>query len=91
MNNKTKSSFYRRLYIAYMIDCGYNTLPKIQQQIDIPRRTAQDTINALIDLDIQCTFTGASKNGCYHIESWGPFNRDWIVTNITHIKIVLGY
>lgn len=68
--SKTKTSFYRRLLIAHLIDTGTDTLPKIQKEIDIPRRTAQDTINALGELDIECSYVGALKNGHYQIDSW---------------------
>lgn len=89
--SKTKTSFYRRLYLAYLIDSGYNTIPKIQSNIEIPRRTAQDTINALHELDIECEFTGALKNGHYQIISWGPFNFEWVKDNAQHMAKVLGY
>ncbi|EGQ9181053.1 MULTISPECIES: helix-turn-helix domain-containing protein [Vibrio] len=89
--SKTKTSFYRRLLITYLIDNGINTLPKIQREIDIPRRTAQDTINALGDIDIDCTYVGATKNGHYQIDSWGPFDKSWIAKNIKSIKGTLGY
>lgn len=89
--SKTKTSFYRRIFIAHLIDNGFNTLPKIQDEITIPRRTAQDTIAALEELDIDCQFTGALKNGHYQIVSWGPFNKTWVNENISHIRAALGY
>ena len=45
--SKTKTSFYRRLYIAYLIDQGFNTVPAIMGVTGMPRRTAQDTITSL--------------------------------------------
>ncbi len=89
--SKTKTSFYRRLLIAHFIDNGVNTLPKIQAEIEIPRRTTQDTINALGELDIECIYLGATKNGHYQIKSWGPFDKHWINENILMIKKTLGY
>lgn len=89
--SKTQTSFYRRLLLAYLIDSGVNTLPKIQAEINIPRRTAQDTITALQELDIECTFVGASKNGHYQIESWGPFDKNWVNENIERIREALSY
>ncbi|WP_112478835.1 helix-turn-helix domain-containing protein [Vibrio variabilis] len=89
--SKTKTSFYRRLYLAYLIDSGCNTIPKIQSNIDIPRRTAQDTINALHELDIECEFTGALKNGHYQIISWGPFDSHWVKENAERMAQTLGY
>ncbi|PTQ18198.1 hypothetical protein CWO33_01330 [Vibrio splendidus] len=89
--SKTKTSLYRRLLIAYFIDNGINTLPKIQAEINIPRRTAQDTIAALQDLDIECTFVGALKNGHYQIKSWGPFDSNWVKRNIDKLRFTLNY
>lgn len=89
--SKTKTSFYRRLLIAHLIDTGTDTLPKIQKEIDIPRRTAQDTINALGELDIECSYVGALKNGHYQIDSWEPFDKKWIEKNIHSVMDTLGY
>ncbi|WP_261816215.1 winged helix-turn-helix domain-containing protein [Vibrio gallicus] len=91
MISKTKSSLYRRLFVAYLIDNGINTIPKIQGEINIPRRTAQDTIVALAEVDIVCIFTGSLKNGHYQIESWGPFNKLWVTENREELRNVLGY
>jgi len=60
-------------------------------EIDIPRRTAQDSIASLKDLDITCAFKGALKDGQYIIESWGGISEDWVADNIEHIKLQLGY
>lgn len=55
--SKTKSSFYRRLYVAYLIDSGQaSNVPALTEMTGMPRRTAQDTIAALADLDIVCEF-----------------------------------
>jgi len=45
--SKTKSSFYRRLYVAYLIDSGLaSSVPALTEVTGMPRRTAQDTIAA---------------------------------------------
>ena len=55
--SKTKSSFYRRLYVAWLIDSQTATsVPALMEATGMPRRTAQDTIAALADLDIVCEF-----------------------------------
>ncbi|NIB40804.1 helix-turn-helix domain-containing protein [Pseudomaricurvus alkylphenolicus] len=89
--SKTKTSFYRRLYLAYLIERGINTVPKIIAVTDMPRRTAQDTISALHELDIQCRFEGANKDGCYRILDWGAVNPQWIQDNIRRICELLDY
>ncbi|MCJ8179487.1 winged helix-turn-helix domain-containing protein [Pseudomonas viridiflava] len=94
--SKTKSSFYRRLYVAYLIDCQLaSSVPELEKVTGMPRRTAQDTIAALADLDIQCAFEqqdGARNlTGRYRIINWGAIDRDWITHHLTTIKAVLGY
>lgn len=73
--SKTKSSFYRRLYVAYLIDSGIASVPEIMAATGMPRRTAQDTIAALEELDIVCEFEqreGARNHqGGYVIRDWG--------------------
>ncbi len=45
--SKTKSSFYRRLYVAWLIDSGTaSSVPALTEVTGMPRRTAQDTIVA---------------------------------------------
>ncbi len=94
--SKTKSSFYRRLYVAWMIDSGTATsVPALVEATGMPRRTAQDTLAALADLDIDCRFTqddGERHNaGHYQIHNWGAIDRLWIERNLALIKSVLGY
>nr|BFE93414.1 hypothetical protein GCM10020185_39500 [Pseudomonas brassicacearum subsp. brassicacearum] len=74
--SKTKTSFYRRLYVAYLIDSGVaSNVPALTEATGMPRRTAQDTIAALADLDIVCEFEqedGARNHaGRYRIRDWG--------------------
>lgn len=94
--SKTKSSFYRRLYVAFLIDSGIaNNVPAITQVTGMPRRTAQDTLLALADLDIVCTFEqedGARHHaGAYRIQEWGAIDKRWIAEHLAQIKAVLGY
>ncbi|MDT3229327.1 winged helix-turn-helix domain-containing protein [Pseudomonas sp. rhizo25] len=94
--SKTKSSFYRRLYVAYLIDSQLaSSVPALTEATGMPRRTAQDTIAALADLDIVCEFEqqeGARNHaGNYRIREWGAIDRRWIEANLAAIKQVLGY
>ncbi|MGF1718379.1 winged helix-turn-helix domain-containing protein [Photobacterium chitinilyticum] len=93
--SKTKSSFYRRLYIAHLIDSGVSTVPAILEYTGMPRRTAQDTIKSLADLDIVCTFVQTkgerNRSGHYKISDWGAINKQWITDNLTEIKSDLDY
>ena len=94
--SKTKSSFYRRLYVAYLIDSEIaSSVPALTEITGMPRRTAQDTIAALADLDIVCEFEqeqGARNHaGGYRIRSWGAIDPGWIAAHVAQIKQVLGY
>ena len=94
--SKTKSSFYRRLYVAYLIDSQLaSSVPALTEATGMPRRTAQDTIAALADLDIVCEFEqedGARNHaGRYRSRAWGAIDRGWIEANLASIKQVLGY
>ncbi len=61
----------------------------------MPRRTAQDTISALADLDIVCDFEqlegGRNHAGSYRIRDWGAVDKAWIADNLPRIKAVLEY
>ncbi|BBP79888.1 hypothetical protein CCU68_11195 [Pseudomonas gingeri NCPPB 3146 = LMG 5327] len=94
--SKTKSSFYRRLYVAWLIDSGVaSSVPALTEATGMPRRTAQDTIVALADLDILCEFEqeeGARNHaGHYRIHGWGAIDKTWIERNLASIRQVLGY
>jgi hypothetical protein len=94
--SKTRSSFLRRLYLAWMIDSGQATsIPALMAATGMPRRTAQDTLAALAELDIDCRFAqadGARNNsGDYRIHDWGPINPRWVAEHLASIKATLGY
>ena len=93
--SKTRSSFYRRLYVAHLISQGTDAVPAIMAATGMPRRTAQDTLTALAELDISCAFgqTEGARHlqGHYHISDWGPINPDWIKAQLPVIKQTLGY
>ncbi|MCF7202004.1 winged helix-turn-helix domain-containing protein [Pseudomonas oligotrophica] len=94
--SKTRTSFYRRLYVAWLVDSGTATsVPALTEATGMPRRTAQDTLAALEELDIDCQFeqdTGERHNaGHYRIRDWGPIDRRWVEANLARIKALLHY
>ncbi|MBZ5488942.1 helix-turn-helix domain-containing protein [Halomonas aquamarina] len=93
--SKTKSSFYRRLYVAYLIDSGVASVPALMSTSGMPRRTAQDTITSLAELDIECQFQPAQgerhNSGAYRIVSWGPIDPTWVATQAALLAEALGY
>ncbi|MDT8896151.1 winged helix-turn-helix domain-containing protein [Halomonas sp. I1] len=93
--SKTQSSFYRRLYVAHLIAAGTDSVPAIVAATGMPRRTAQDTLSALAELDIRCEFEPAPGQrhniGHYVIRDWGPIDPDWVANHAERIRLVLGY
>lgn len=93
--SKTQSSFYRRLYVAHLIDNGTASVPALIEATGMPRRTAQDTVNALIELDIHCEFeqqAGARHHiGRYVIRDWGPIDPTWVAAHAERLRDALGY
>ncbi|SNY95683.1 winged helix-turn-helix domain-containing protein [Halomonas sp. hl-4] len=93
--SKTKSSFYRRLYVAYLIDQGVASVPALIEATGMPRRTAQDTITSLAELDIECVFEkdkGERHNiGRYRIQNWGAIDPQWVASHAERLKQLLGY
>lgn len=86
--SKTQTSFLRRLLVAYLIDTGINTVPLLMEATCMPRRTAQDTIKALHEIEIKVE---QFNRGKFRIKDWGAVNRDWIESNLSHICSVLSY
>ncbi|MEW7864320.1 winged helix-turn-helix domain-containing protein [Aeromonas diversa] len=93
--SKTRTSFFRRLYVAHLVSRGIATVPDLMEATGMPRRTAQDTLSALAELDIVCLFhqgQGERNNqGHYVIEDWGPINPEWVASEATRIAQELGY
>lgn len=87
LHSKTRTSFYRRLYVAWLIAHGVNTVPRIIEASGMPRRTAQDTLLAIHELDINLE----NSSGTYRLINWGAINETWVNTNIEEIKNTLGY
>jgi len=93
--SKTKSSFYRRLYVAYLIDQGVASVPALMETTGMPRRTAQDTISSLAELDIECVFQNnpgeRHNSGRYQIVSWEPIAPQWVSHQAGRLRTELDY
>lgn len=93
--SKTQSSFYRRLYLAHLIEQGIASVPAIVAATGMPRRTAQDTLKALEELDVRCEFRPAPgkrhNSGHYAIIDWGPIDRVWVAKHADRLRNALGY
>lgn len=86
--SKTQTSFYRRLLVAYLIDTGKSTVPAIVEATGMPRRTAQDTIKALNEIEIKVELLSRGK---YRVSDWGAVNPNWIRNNVKYVCDVLSY
>mgnify|MGYP000255785255 CR=1 FL=1 len=93
--SKTRSSFYRRLYVAHLVATGTASVPAITAATGMPRRTAQDTLGALDELDIRCEFEatpGERHNiGAFVIRDWGPIDPAWVAAHAERLRDALGY
>ena len=88
--SKTKSSFYRRLYVAHLIEQGVASVPALMEATGMPRRTAQDTITSLGELDIECVFE-KSHGERHNIKQWGAIDPHWVASNAERLGQALGY
>lgn len=86
-HSKTKTSFYRRIYVAWLITQGVNSVPKIIAATGMPRRTAQDTLAAIGELAIELD----NDNGHFSVRSWGAVNPAWVTQHVSQLQQVLGY
>ncbi len=93
-HSKQKLAFYRKLYLAYLIDNGEYNVPMLEKITGMPRRTIQDCIKVLGDISIEVSFQNQegkrNNDGIYKISSWGPIDRHWVATQMPHIGAVLG-
>ncbi|BFM16662.1 winged helix-turn-helix domain-containing protein [Maricurvus nonylphenolicus] len=89
---KQKLAFYRKLYLALLIDQGQHNVPSLERSTGMPRRTIQDCMNALADVGIDIEFhkTGKRNNdGIYQLLSWGPIDPSWVQQEFKHIAEAL--
>ena len=84
--NRSKSSFYRRLYVAHLISIGTNTFSGLLSDTGLPRRTLQEILKQLDDLDIVIERHGVTKNKVYSISAWSSIDKDWVAENVVYVK-----
>ncbi|CCO45442.1 conserved hypothetical protein [Vibrio nigripulchritudo SOn1] len=88
--SKTHTSFLRRLLVAYIIDSGSNSVSDIVDVSGMSRRTVQDVIKSLPELEMRIEYSGRGKARKYHITSWGAVNKEWTENNIQYICDLLS-
>ncbi|QIR16686.1 helix-turn-helix domain-containing protein (plasmid) [Shewanella aestuarii] len=82
--------FNRRLLVAYLIEHGVNTVPKLMQMTGWPNRSIQKLILSLADMNVQISFVGAKKNGQYQVTDWASLNKAWICQHVNTICELSG-
>jgi hypothetical protein len=86
---KRSKPFYRKLFVAHLIDNGCNTQEALRTRTQWNRRTVQQVINTLQDIDIILVHDGKARNRIYSIKDWGAIDKKWIKDNLKNIKNVL--
>ncbi|NVK42475.1 MAG: helix-turn-helix domain-containing protein [Oceanospirillaceae bacterium] len=93
MTRRSQRAFYRKLYLAWLIDNGKHNLRTLQEKTGMPRRTLQDSLKDLEDIGIKCVFEqndGERNNfGLYRVTDWGPIRRNWVRTHLAQLKAEL--
>lgn len=92
--SKAQLAFYRKIYIAFLMEQEAQNIPSLELQTGMPRRTLQDCIKGFADLSIECEFiarAGTRNNdGYYRVNNWGPINPQWVGAQRALIEKALG-
>lgn len=77
ITTKHSIAFYRKLYLAALIDRkpGVN-LKRLEVETGWHRRTIQDCLVGMKSISIQIVYIGTPKKGYYHVQSWGVFSQE---------------
>jgi hypothetical protein len=90
MTRRSQRAFFRKIYLAWLIDNGRHNLRTLQEKTDMPRRTLQDCLKDLEDIGIRCSFeqSDGERNNCgfYKVQDWGPIRRSWVRSNLPLLK-----
>jgi hypothetical protein len=93
VHSKQKKAYYRKLYLAHLIDTGRHDQVSLEAATAWPRRTLQDAIKAMADIGLVCEFCqqgSKNRHGFYTIKDWGDHSPDWIVAHLAEIRAMLG-
>lgn len=90
--SKAKKAYFRKLYIAFLIDSGQQNLLSLNKATEMPRRTIQTAMEGLADIGIEHEFIQdgvRNRHGYYRITDWGPNNKQWIADNLQYVTDTL--
>ena len=90
--SKQKRAYYRKLYLAHLIDSQRHNLRSLEATTGMPRRTLQDCIKAMDDVGIECHFVQDGpkhRHGYYEIGCWGDHASEWVREHMHQLQIYL--
>jgi hypothetical protein len=90
--SKSKKAYFRKLYLAYLIDTARHNLISLEEKTGMPKRTIQTSMAGFDDIGIEYKFVqDGSKNrhGYYQLISWGYHKKQRIKDNLQYVIDVL--
>ena len=90
--SKSKKAYYRKLYLAHLIDSDRHNLVSLEQLTGMHKRTIQTAMGGLIDIGIAHEFVQEgtkNRQGYYRITEWGDHDKSWIRKNLKYVIEVL--
>lgn len=90
--SKAKTAYYRKLYLAHLIDSERHNLVSLEEITGMHKRTIQTAMSGFADIGILHEFVqDGSKNrqGYYRITEWSDHNKSWIMKNLQYVADVL--
>lgn len=85
-------AYYRKLYLAYLIDTERHNLVTLVEKTGMPKRTIQTSMKAFEDIGISFQFIQdgpKNRQGYYTITEWADHNKAWIKNNLQYVVDVL--
>ncbi len=92
-HSKLQLSFYRKLYLAFLISQQPHNLLSLQKLSGMPRRTIQDSLKNIQDIGIEIQFIqdegGRNNAGHYQLDNWGPIQPEWVEQHQANLASLL--
>lgn len=90
---KSAVAYYRKLYLAYLIETQPHNIKSLVQQTQMPEPTIKTSLNGLSDIGIIHSFvqTDGARNmhGNYQIDDWGDHKKVWVKENLQYVVDIL--
>lgn len=90
---KSQVAYYRKLYLAYLIDTKKHNLVSLEETTEMPKPTIKTAMQGFPNIGIQCNFVRPkglrNGQGYFEITDWGDHSKSWIKANMALILEVL--